>query len=109
MDFDIQSFSKEKIKFIEEKCNEAISMDYLIKVAFLSREEANKDPELIRTKVNLIPEAVKVIRTIDIVGLDKQADGGTHVRSTKEVGKMVITKMDNRGKGRKRLYFSLKD
>jgi misacylated tRNA(Ala) deacylase len=109
MDFDIESFSKEKIKFIENKCNEAIEQDYPIKIAFLPRKEADKDPDLIRTKVNLIPPEIKVIRTVDIVGLDKQADGGTHVRSTKEIGRMIITKVDNRGKGRKRLYFSIKD
>ena len=107
MDFDIEKFTPDKIKFIEEKCNEAINKDYPIKVDFLPREQADKDPDLIRTKISLIPKDVDVVRTIDIVGLDKQADGGTHVKSTKEVGKMIITKVDNKGKGRKRLYFSL--
>ena len=107
MDFDIEKFTPDKIKFIEDKCNEAIQKNYPIKVDFLPREEADKDPDLIRTKVSLIPNEVMTVRTIDIVGLDKQADGGTHVKSTKEVGKMTITKIDNRGKGRKRLYFSL--
>ena len=107
MDFDIEKFTKDKVKFIEEKCNEAIQTDYPIKVDFLPREQADKDPDLIRTKVSLIPKDVTTVRTIDIVGLDKQADGGTHVKSTKEVGTMTITKVDNRGKGRKRLYFTL--
>lgn len=107
MDFDIEKFTPDKIKFIEEKCNEAINKDYPIKVDFLPRAQADQDLDLIRTKVSLIPKEVDVVRTIDIVGLDKQADGGTHVKSTKEVGKMTIVKVDNRGKGRKRLYFSL--
>lgn len=107
MDFDIESFTKDKVKFIEEKCNEAIQKDYPIKVDFLPRTQADADPDLIRTKVSLIPKEVETVRTIDIHGLDKQADGGTHVHSTKEVGTMSITKVDNRGKGRKRLYFSL--
>ena len=109
MDFDIEKFTNDKVKFIEEKCNDAIKKDYPIKVDFLTREIADQDPELIRTKVSLIPKSVNTIRTIDIVGLDKQADGGTHVKSTKEVGTMIINKMDNKGKGRKRLYFTLLD
>ena len=107
MDFDIERFTPDKVKFIEEKCNEAIKKNYPIKVDFLPREEADKDPDLIRTKVSLIPKEVSVVRTIDIVGLDKQADGGTHVKSTQEVGTMTIKKVENKGKGRKRLYFTL--
>ena len=61
----------------------------------MPRDEADKDPDLIRTKISLIPKEVSIVRTIDIVGLDKQADGGTHVKSTKEVGKMTIKKVDN--------------
>lgn len=107
MDFDIEKFTRDKVEFIEGRCNEAIQHDYPIKVDFLPRKQADQDPDLIRTKVSLIPKEVETVRTIDIVGLDKQADGGTHVKSTKEVGKMTITKVDNKGKGRKRLYFSL--
>lgn len=107
MDFDIEKFTPDKIKFIEERCNEAINKNYPIKVEFLDRAEADKDPELIRTKVSLIPKEVKTIRTVDIVGLDKQADSGTHVKSTKEVGIFTISKIDNKGKGRKRIYFTL--
>ncbi len=107
MDFDIEKFTPDKVKFIEEKCNDAIKKNYPIRVDFLPREEADKDPDLIRTKVSLIPKEVSVVRTIDIVGLDKQADGGTHVKSTQEVGTMTIKKVDNKGKGRKRLYFTL--
>lgn len=109
MDFDIDAFRKDRVSAIEEKCNEAIERELPIKIAFLEREEADKDPDLIRTKVSLIPPSVRVIRTVDIEGLDKQADGGTHVRNTKEVGRIRITKISNRGKGRKRLYITVED
>jgi misacylated tRNA(Ala) deacylase len=109
MDFDIDNFSKDRIEFIEQKCNEAIKADYPIKIDFLSRNEAEKVPELIRTKINLIPKFVQEIRTVDIVGLDKQADGGTHVKTTCEVGLIKVKKVDNKGKGRRRIYLEIKD
>ncbi|OLS19386.1 MAG: Alanyl-tRNA editing protein AlaX-M [Candidatus Heimdallarchaeota archaeon LC_3] len=109
MDFDIDNFSKDRIQFIEKKCNEAVKAKHDIKIEFLSREEAEKVPELIRTKINLIPKFVKVIRTVDIVGLDKQADGGTHVRQTGEVGVIKLVKVDNKGKGRRRIYLEIHD
>ena len=64
---------------------------------------------MIRTKVNLIPEAVTEIRVVDIVGLDKQADGGTHVRSTAEIGRFEVTKTESKGKGNKRLRVRIHD
>jgi misacylated tRNA(Ala) deacylase len=72
-------------------------------VSFLPRAEAVLDADLIRTKVSLIPDIVKEIRVVDIVGLDKQADGGTHVRSTREVGTFRVVKTESKGKGNKRL------
>jgi misacylated tRNA(Ala) deacylase len=74
---------------------------------FLPRAEALADPDLIRTKVNLIPESVDPIRIIDIVGLDRQADGGTHVRSTAEVGTVRVVKTENKGKTFKRMRIEL--
>jgi misacylated tRNA(Ala) deacylase len=73
----------------------------------MAREEALKDPDLIRTKVNLIPEWVKDIRVIDIVGLDRQADGGTHVASTLEVGEVKVVKTESKGKANKRMRIEL--
>ena len=67
------------------------------------------DEDLIRTKVNLIPESVSEIRVIDIVGLDKQADGGTHVASTSEVGRIRVTKTESKGKGNKRIRLEVVD
>jgi misacylated tRNA(Ala) deacylase len=72
-------------------------------VKFLPRNTAVMDEDLIRTKVSLIPESVPEIRVVDIVGLDRQADGGTHVRSTGEVGRIRVLKTENKGKGNKRV------
>jgi misacylated tRNA(Ala) deacylase len=67
------------------------------------------DPDLIRTKVSLVPESVAEIRVVDIVGLDKQADGGTHVRSTAEVGRVRVVKTESKGKGNKRIRIEVDD
>ncbi|MFN5601403.1 MAG: alanyl-tRNA editing protein, partial [Acidimicrobiaceae bacterium] len=88
---------------VEVLVNEAITADYPIAVSFLPRDTAVEDEDLIRTKVSLIPANVKEIRVVDIVGLDKQADGGTHVASTKDVGMVRVVKMENKGKGFRRL------
>ena len=78
-------------------------------MSFLPRGSAVADEDLIRTKVNMIPESVKEIRVIDIVGLDKQADGGTHVRSTDEVGRVRVLKTESKGKGNKRVRLEVVD
>jgi len=78
-------------------------------VSFIPREEAVLDRDLIRTKVNLVPDSVTEIRVVDIVGLDKQADGGTHVSSTGQVGRMEVTKTESKGKGFKRIRFLVTD
>ena len=74
-----------------------------MEVSFLPREEADLDPSLIRTKVSLLPADLTEVRVIDIVGLDRQADGGTHVGSTAEVGQVTITKVESKGKGFRRI------
>jgi misacylated tRNA(Ala) deacylase len=94
---------------VERLVNDAITADHPIAVAFLPRAEAVLDTDLIRTKVSLIPESVQEIRVVDIVGLDKQADGGTHVRSTAEVGRIVVTKTESKGKGNKRIRLRIED
>ena len=78
-----------------------------MQVLFLPRAEALADPDLIRTKVNLIPEFVDPIRIIDIGTIDRQADGGTHVASTGEVGPVRVTKTESKGKGNKRMRIEL--
>jgi misacylated tRNA(Ala) deacylase len=94
---------------IEELVNAALAQDHPIEVQFLPRDTAVQDEDLIRTKVNMIPAAVTEIRVVDIVGLDKQADGGTHVRSTDEVGRIRVIKLENKGKGNKRVRLQIVD
>ncbi len=109
MDFAMENLNKERIAYIEEKINEAIEADYPIRVYKLPREKAFAIPDLIRTKVNLLPPEMEEIRIVEIVGLDLQADGGTHVNHTKEVGGILITKTENKGKINKRLEITLVD
>jgi misacylated tRNA(Ala) deacylase len=94
---------------VEQLVNEAIAADHPIEVSFLPRAAALRDEDLIRTKVSLIPESVSEIRVVDIVGLDKQADGGTHVRSTGEVGRVVVVKTESKGKSNKRIRLRVDD
>ena len=103
MDFEFDPLPEGFAARVEQLVNDAIVRDYPIEVSFLPRSTAVMDADLIRTKVSLIPETVQEIRVVDIVGLDKQADGGTHVRSTKEVGTFRVVKTESKGKGNKRL------
>jgi misacylated tRNA(Ala) deacylase len=107
MDFELESLSPEFGREVELKLNEALASARPVTVRFLPRAEALADPDLIRTKVNLIPESVDPIRIIDIEGIDRQADGGTHVRSTEEVGRVRVVKTDNKGKNFKRMRIAV--
>ena len=103
MDFELPEVPEGFADKVEKLVNEAIAQDHPIEVSFLPRDTAVVDEDLIRTKVSLIPDSVPEIRVVDIVGLDKQADGGTHVASTNEVGSVRVVKMENKGKGFRRL------
>ena len=107
MDFELDAMSHEFGREVEHKLNAALVEDRPVHVLFVPRAEALADPDLIRTKVNLIPEDVDPIRVIDIEGLDKQADGGTHVRSTGEVGFVRVVKTESKGKANKRMRIQL--
>ena len=107
MDFELDSMSVELGRQVEEVLNAELVKGYPAEVIFMAREAALADPDLIRTKVNLIPEYVKEIRVIDIVGLDRQADGGTHVASTLEVGQIRVTKTESKGRANKRMRIEL--
>ncbi|MDD3223405.1 MAG: alanyl-tRNA editing protein [Clostridium sp.] len=109
MDFEFENFDKELVEEIEEKINKEVQCKRDIKVNILNREEAFKIPDLIRTKINLLPESIKKIRTVEIEGLDLQADGGTHVKNTSEVGKIKIVKFKSKGKINKRIYIEIED
>ncbi len=109
MDFEFDPLPDGFADRITELVNAEIDADRPIEVSFLPRTVALADEDLIRTKVNLIPEFVTEIRVVDIMGLDKQADGGTHVASTKEVGTFIVTKTESKGKGNKRVRIALAD
>jgi misacylated tRNA(Ala) deacylase len=109
MDFEFDPLPEGFAARIEELVNAEIAADRPVRVEFLPRETALTDEDLIRTKVSLIPEAVKDIRVVDIVGLDKQADGGTHVRSTGEIGRFRVVKTESKGKGNKRIRVEIDD
>jgi misacylated tRNA(Ala) deacylase len=108
MDFSFpEEWTADVVGEIELLTNEALAEERPVKVYELPREEALKDPDLIRTQVNLVPERVRVIRIVEIEGLDTQADGGTHVANTREVGQMEITSHKSKGRQNKRIEFVL--
>jgi len=109
MDFEFDPLPEGFGPRVEEQVNAELAADRPIKITYLPREEALADDDLIRTKVNLIPESVRQIRVVDIVGLDKQADGGTHVGSTGEVGRIRVVKTESKGKGNKRIRLEVLD
>jgi misacylated tRNA(Ala) deacylase len=109
MDFEFDPLPEGFKQTIESAVNTEIAAARPIEVSFLDRSIAVEDADLIRTKVNMIPASVSTIRVIDIVGLDKQADGGTHVASTADVGTFTITKTESKGKGNKRVRIALSD
>ena len=103
MDFELDEMSVDFSKEVEEKINAEVSKKRDIKVYQLPREEAFQIPDLIRTKINLLPEGIKFVRIVDIEGLDLQADGGTHVNNTSEVGYIKMIGHESKGKSNKRL------
>jgi misacylated tRNA(Ala) deacylase len=107
MDFALEGFKAELAPEIEARVNEELAKDYPVRVRFLPRDEAFAIPDLIRTKVNLLPPGIETIRIVEIIGLDLQADGGTHVAHTSEVGAIRILKTENKGKINKRMEIAL--
>ena len=109
MDFELDPTPEGFGARVEELVAAEIAADRPIEVSTIPRGEAVLDEALIRTKVSLVPESVAIIRVVDIVGLDKQADGGTHVRSTGEVGGVRVVKTESKGKGNKRVRIEVVD
>ena len=109
MDFNLESVPPGFRETVEEACNAEIRSDRRIVVSTLPRAEAFQLPDIIRTATNLVPEDVKDVRIVDIVGLDQQADGGTHVASTAQVGRVSVVKVENKGKGFRRLRIAVGD
>ncbi len=109
MDFEFERLSPETVADIEVKINEEVANARPVKIDILPREAAFEIPDLIRTKINLLPPGIKEVRTVEIVGLDLQADGGTHVANTSEVGSIKISKYKSKGGINKRLYVEIGD
>jgi misacylated tRNA(Ala) deacylase len=109
MDFEFERMSGELVDEIEAKVNEELAAAREVRVNVLPRDEAFAIPDLIRTKINLLPEGIDEIRTIEIVGLDLQADGGTHVANTREVGGIRVTGYESKGRINKRIRIELTD
>jgi misacylated tRNA(Ala) deacylase len=109
MDFEFERMSGDLVDAIEVSVNAELATGRDVRVAVLPRSEAFAIPDLIRTKVNLLPEGIDEIRTIEIVGLDLQADGGTHVANTREVGGIRVTGYESKGRVNKRIRIALGD
>jgi len=107
MDFELETMSAEFAHELEERVNAEVAAARDILVDNLSREEADHHPDLIRTKVNLLPPNIAEVRTIDISGLDLQADGGTHVANTTEVGVIKVVGHESKGRINKRVRIAL--
>jgi misacylated tRNA(Ala) deacylase len=107
LDFEVESLGADMVPEIEAACRQEVEAARDIRVQILPRQEAMEIPDLIRTKVNLLPPGITEIRTVEIVGLDLQADGGTHVANTSEVGEISIVKYRSKGAINKRLYLEV--
>jgi misacylated tRNA(Ala) deacylase len=107
MDFEFETMRKELVAEIEASVNAEIGKGHVVRVALLPRAEAFEIPDLIRTKINLLPPQIQKVRVVEIVGLDMQADGGTHVAHTGEVGKVRVADYKSKGAINKRIYIEL--
>jgi misacylated tRNA(Ala) deacylase len=107
MDFEFETMRQEFVKQIEEKINVEVAQARPTRVKILPRAEAFQIPDLIRTKINLLPDGIAEVRTVEIVGLDLQADGGTHVANTSEVGRIRVVDYKSKGKINKRIEVAL--
>jgi misacylated tRNA(Ala) deacylase len=109
MDFDMPVVPDGFREAVESACNAEIAAGRRIDVRVLPRAEALAIPGIIRTATNLIPDDVPEVRIVDIVGLDQQADGGTHVASTSQIGRIEVVKIESKGKGFRRLRIRISD
>ena len=107
MDFELEQMTADFAREVEELINAEVAAARPVRTQTLPREEAFQIPDLIRTKINLLPEAIQEVRTVDIVGLDLQADGGLHVANTGEVGHIRVVKHESKGRINKRLRIAI--
>lgn len=108
MDFSLEEFDREKVNDYIKLANDLIQKDAPVKVSYMKREEALKIKDMVKL-ANKMPPEIEILRIVEIEGIDKQADGGCHVKSLKEIGSIEISKLDNKGKNNRRLYFNVKD
>jgi misacylated tRNA(Ala) deacylase len=109
MDFEFERLQKDLVTVIEAAVNREVEAGRVVRVKILPREEAFQIPDLIRTKINLLPEGIQRVRTVELVGLDLQADGGTHVHNTAEVGHIRVADYKSKGANNKRIYVEVED
>jgi misacylated tRNA(Ala) deacylase len=107
MDFEFETLRRELVQEIEAKVNAEVAQGHEVRVQILPRDDAFQIPDLIRTKINLLPAGILQVRTVEIVGLDLQADGGTHVTNTREVGHVRVVDYKSKGQINKRLHIAL--
>ena len=107
MDFEFASLKKDLVAEIEARCNTEVIAQRDVCTKILPRDEAFQIPDLIRTKINLLPEGITEVRTVEIAGLDLQADGGTHVANTREVGRIRVVDYKSKGAINKRIYLQV--
>jgi misacylated tRNA(Ala) deacylase len=109
MDFEFETMHKDLVQEIEAAINKEVDNARPVRIDILPREEAFQIPDLIRTKINLLPEGIQQVRVVEIIGLDLQADGGTHVNNTSEVGEIEIVDYKSKGTINERIYVRLSD
>lgn len=106
IDFDLEKFDREMIKESVKELNEQISKGGEVKISYMKREKAMQDPDICKL-AKVLPPQIEELRIVEITGIDKQADGGTHVKNAKEIGKIEILSLENKGKNNRRLYFKV--
>jgi misacylated tRNA(Ala) deacylase len=109
MDFDLSEVPADFKQRVEDACNEAVRLNRQIDVRVLPREQALAIPNVIRTANDRLPPDIEMVRIVDIDGIDVQADGGTHVASTAMIGRIAVTKMENKGRGFRRVRIRIED
>jgi misacylated tRNA(Ala) deacylase len=107
MDFEFETLHKDLVQVIEDAVNKEVAAGRDLHVKILPRDVAFEIPDLIRTKINLLPPGINEVRTVEIAGLDLQADGGTHVANTAEIGQVKVVDYKSKGKINKRIYIEL--
>jgi misacylated tRNA(Ala) deacylase len=109
LDFNLDEIPPGFKEAVEHACNVEVVHNRAISAYELDREKAFAIPDIIRTASNLLPPQIEIVRIVDIDGLDVQADGGTHVASTSQIGTMKVVKVENKGKGFRRIRIALEN